>query len=278
MGRAGKRHPLIKWMQHIHEDCSVVTRQFLSIVELYDIYKTSHKNRSESFESISSFKRLIDSIVRHGLYKNSKSKVLPRTKATINERITKYIIVNDNEVSLDVEEVRIIRTRKRSKRLVANHQTSQSQSSSHNSQPDKETDKEADTADKEADTADKEANTADKEVDTLPITPTFNPITNIDIEGDTYPDSSSVSQPSSNPSPYPTYPSLYPSPYVSPYMSPYLHSSLTYPFYYPSLVPYYSPFQPTPLYSPNTPTDTPTVSRTTTANAPTDSRTTTAIS
>ena len=90
MGRSDKKPLLIEWLKHIHQDCSVVTRQFLTIKEFYDIYKSS-KNEDEKFETITSFKRLIDAIVRLGLYKNLKSKVFPRTKFNINQR-TKVVL------------------------------------------------------------------------------------------------------------------------------------------------------------------------------------------
>lgn len=69
MAKPDKRLLLIEWFKLIQNDSSLFTRGFFQMSSLFDLYTTT---KSNDFENLlyTSFKRLVDSICTHQLYKN----------------------------------------------------------------------------------------------------------------------------------------------------------------------------------------------------------------
>ena len=116
MGRPDKRRLLVLWLERIHDDQSIDTRRFFTLDELHELYLQTRNDGENVGEELSSFFRLVKSINRFGLMKNLKIKSLPRTLSIKHRRISHYILVNDNEINLKVEDVKVHRTRQRSRK------------------------------------------------------------------------------------------------------------------------------------------------------------------
>ena len=112
--------PIIEWLKKVKKDESIFTRRFFDIASLYHLYLAT-SNESGNKVTLSSFKRLIDSICSNGIYKNLKRKVHKRHN---NKRFNEYIIVTDNEKEKDISDINVYFTRKRRTDMTTNQPSS----------------------------------------------------------------------------------------------------------------------------------------------------------
>ena len=103
MGREDKRYDIVDWFKRIIQDESILTRTFFNIASLHQLYCNT-RIEAESELSSSSFLRLVSSIANNGLYENLKVKKY-RDEDNNYKRITEYIIFNDDEINVNVEDI-----------------------------------------------------------------------------------------------------------------------------------------------------------------------------
>ena len=106
-----KTQVLVSWMQRIKEDDDIFTRQFFSTKEIYKLYcnTTIEDDGSSHLINFSSFSRLLHSICRNKKYANLKKRVLSRggINGDINKRRTQFIMINDNELDVKMEDINV---------------------------------------------------------------------------------------------------------------------------------------------------------------------------
>ena len=109
MARPDMKKPIIEWLKKVNKDESIFTRRFFDITSFYQLYiATSDKDCTKV--TLSSFKKLVDSICSKCIYKNLKRKV---HKCCNNKRFNEYIIVSDKEAEKDLTDINVYFTRKR---------------------------------------------------------------------------------------------------------------------------------------------------------------------
>ena len=79
MGRFDKRIAVVAWLRRVHDDNEIVTRTFFTEDELFSLYQSTRNNDDLDLSS-ESFKRLIRSIYRSGMFDNLKRKEVFRHK------------------------------------------------------------------------------------------------------------------------------------------------------------------------------------------------------
>ena len=125
MAKPDKKKPLIKWLKHIKESKSIHSRRYFTIPELHQLYCSTKLTDDETL-SMTSFKRLIDSIYANKLYANLKRKDTGRFYCESGyKRGIEYIIVQDNEIKMNTNDICVYVTRKhKSEKTDYSHKTS----------------------------------------------------------------------------------------------------------------------------------------------------------
>ena len=117
MGRKNKKKEMISWLLRVNNTATLFTRKHMSIQELFELYLRTNVNITDRLNIIS-FGRIINSIVTNKLCENLKRK---QFRSTTN-RSTRYILVQDSEIHLDYDDIKVHITRRLNRKKPINEE------------------------------------------------------------------------------------------------------------------------------------------------------------
>ena len=106
MAKPNKKKLLIEWMKKVKANNAIHNRQFFDSCNFYNFYLQTKSPDDLDF-TFSSFKRLVDSICDENAYQNLKRKINKRIKGIQYKRKLEYIIVEDCEKDLNVDDIKV---------------------------------------------------------------------------------------------------------------------------------------------------------------------------